>query len=130
MRVLDANVVIGFLDAANAQHQRAVELLTADASERFVMHPATIAEVLTGPARRDRAGAARVWASILQMGVVEAQPAATPLDVATLRAKTGLPISDGLVILSAGEPSTGTAILTFDERLATEARALGYDVLP
>lgn len=86
MRVLDANVVIGFLDAANA--------------------------------------------SILQMGVVEAQPVATPLDVATLRAKTGLPIPDCPVILSAGEPSTGTAILTFDERLATEARALGYDVLP
>lgn len=130
MTVVDANVVIGFLDASNTQHERAVELLQAHASGQLTMHPVTIAEVLAGPAQMDRATAERVWASILQMGVIEAAPAATPLDVALLRATTGLPIPDCLVILSAGVPGAGNPILTFDDRLAAKARELGHAVQP
>ncbi|WP_206446387.1 PIN domain-containing protein [Agrococcus sp. KRD186] len=130
MNVVDANVVVGFLDSTNANHARAVELLGARESEPLVMHEVTMAEVLAGPAQVDRAAAERVWTSMLQMGIRQAATAASPLDVAQLRASTGLPIPDCLVILTAGKPATGHPILTFDEWLAAKARALGYSVAP
>lgn len=130
VNVLDANVVIGFLDREDAHHGRAVELLAAHQDEPFSMHEVTLAEVLAGPAQVGKAAAARVWAHILQMGVGQAEPTATPLDVALLRASTGLPIPDCLVILTAGDPSAGHRILSFDERLAARARELAYTVLP
>lgn len=130
VKVLDANIVIGFLDSTNANHARAVELLRAHESEPLVMHEVTLAEVLAGPAQIDRTAAERVWASILQLGITRATTAASPLEVAQLRASTGLPIPDCLVILTAGEPAAGNPILTFDERLAIKARALGYVVAP
>lgn len=126
--VVDANVVIGFLDKTNANHARAVELLLAHESEPLVMHEVTLAEVLAGPAQIDRTAAERVWASILQLGITAAATTASPLEVAQLRASTGLPIPDCLVILAAGDPAAGNPILTFDERLAVKARALGYAV--
>lgn len=129
MNVLDANVVIGFLDRENALHERAVRLLKAHEGESFSMHPVTVAEVLAGPAQLDRANAASVWASILQMGIVDAVPDATPLDVAVMRASTGLPIPDCLVILSSGDPAYKNPIITFDERLAAKASELGYVVV-
>lgn len=130
MNVVDANVLIGFLDHTNANHAPAVELLQAREREPLVMHEVTMAEVLAGPAQIDRAAAERVWASMLQMGIRQARTAGSPLEIAQLRASTGLPIPDCLVILTAGEPATGNPILTFDERLAAKARALGYAVAP
>lgn len=130
MIVLDANVVIGFLDGSNANHARAVELLDALAGEPLVMHEVTQAEVLAGPAQLGAEAAERVWATILRLGVVQANPQTTPLGIARLRAVTGLPIPDCLVILSAGDAVAGNRVLTFDERLAAKARQLGYTVLP
>ncbi len=130
VNVLDANVVIGFLDGANANHARAVELMRAHEGEPFMMHEITIAEVLAGAAQIDRPAAEQVWSDILQMGIAQADPTATALEVALLRAATGLPIPDCLVVLAAGDPADGNAILTFDERLAAKARSLGHTVLP
>lgn len=130
VNVVDANVVIGFLDSSNANHARSVELLQARETESLVMHEVTLAEVLAGPAQIDRAAAERVWETVLRMGITQAATGASPLEVAQLRASTGLPIPDCLVILTAGDPSAGNAILTFDERLAAKARALGYVVAP
>lgn len=74
--------------------------------------------------------AERVWASVLQLGVIPAAPEPAPLEVAVLRAATGLPIPDCLVLLAAGEPAADHVILTFDARLAARARELGYAVQP
>lgn len=127
--VLDANVVIGVLDATNAHHARAVELIAAHENEQFVMHEVTVAEVLAGPAQTGRAAAEQVWATMLELGITTVHPNATPLEVALLRAATGLPIPDCLVILSVGKPGEDASILSFDARLAARARELGHTVL-
>jgi len=50
--VLDASVVIGFLDAKDPHHQRAVAALTALRGESLVVPASVYAEILVGPARR------------------------------------------------------------------------------
>lgn len=130
MNVLDANVVIGFLDGANANHEQAVALLGSRLGEPLGMHEVTIAEVLAGPAQLGRAAAQQVWAAIQELGVSPLDRVASPLDVALMRSSAGLPIPDCLVILSAGPVSDANPILTFDERLASKARQMGYTVLP
>lgn len=130
MTVLDANVVIGFLDRTNANHEQAVELLRECEGEPLGMHAVTIAEVLAGPAQLSRTAAQQVWAHIHDLGVTQLEAVASPLEVAVMRATTGLPIPDCLVILSAGTPAAGNAILTFDTRLAAKARDLGHVVRP
>lgn len=137
--VLDANVVIGFLDETNAHYSRSVELLGEYEYEPWVMHEITIAEVLAGPAKTGKAAAEKVWLAIQELGIIpaqswesqsnERQSRISPLAVATLRAQTGLPIPDCLVVLTSGDPVAGNQIMTFDERLATKAGELGYAIL-
>lgn len=127
--VLDANVIIAFLDEKNVHHSRSIDLLSEYEFAPWVMHEVTLAEVLAGPAKAGTVAAEKVWAAIQELGVISAESEVSPLGVATLRAETGLPIPDCLVILTADGPDSENQIMTFDEPLAAKASELGYSVL-
>lgn len=126
MIVLDASVLIAFLDAENTQHHKAEWLLAREIDDEFAMNPLTLAEVLVGPARTDRLDAAR-WA--LQGLEVAEQPFPpdTAVRLARLRADTGLPMPDCCVLLAAQDSAARVA--AFDERLIRGAEALGLVAL-
>jgi hypothetical protein len=52
--VLDASVLIGYLDAEDGQHQAAESLLAREIDDDFAASSLTLTEVLVGPVRADR----------------------------------------------------------------------------
>lgn len=66
MIVVDASVLIAFLDPNDAHHSAAVEILE-EASPPLFVHPITAAEVLVAAVRNDVADA--VWADLMAIGV-------------------------------------------------------------
>jgi predicted nucleic acid-binding protein len=122
--VLDASVVIAYLDDRDADHDRAVQLLAREIDDDFAMSVVTVAEVLVGPAR---AGRAAVVLEALSDLVVSTRPlnAEAAMGVAALRSATGLRMPDCCVLFAAED--AGARVATFDDRLrrATAARGVG-----
>lgn len=125
MIVLDASVLIGHLDATDAHHRRASALLMDLAAEPLAASPLSLAEALVGPARAGQLD--RVTAVLGQLGVtsVPLQDSA-PVQLALLRAGTGLKMPDSCVLLAAEQ--VGCVVATFDDRLAVAARERGFVV--
>jgi predicted nucleic acid-binding protein len=115
--VLDACVLIGLLDAADAHHERAVaDVERADLDGYELIAPASAySEVLVAFARVGRVREAR--ASLEAMGiVVESLTAEVAENAATLRAKHGtLRLPDAMVL--AVSESADRTLLTYDARL-------------
>lgn len=122
MIVLDASVLIAFLDGHDAHHERAREALLAHVRSSFQASVVTLAEVLVGPARRHEAPRIRSVLAALEIAPVELR-AADDLALAQLRASTGLKLPDCCVLLAAR--SVGARVLSFDERLLRSAGELG-----
>lgn len=124
--VLDASVVIAYLDANDAHHRRAVALMEQAADDELAMGSLTLAEVLVAPARAGQLD--DVHASLAELGIIERPlPHGSAVHLATLRARTGLRMPDCCVLMTAKEASA--ALATFDDRLAREAAAVGIQVL-
>jgi predicted nucleic acid-binding protein len=120
--VLDASVLIAWLDEHDAQHAEAVERLTDAADQPFGCSPITLAEVYVGPARAHRLEVAQ--RAVAGLGVTEVElPADAAARLASLRAETGLKLPDCCVVLAAQDERA--AVLTFDDRLARIAEELG-----
>ena len=126
MIVLDASIVIAHLAAADAQDARATAFFREQADAEFIVHTLTLTEILVGPSRVGRAlDATRALAAL---GVDEwAPPAGGAARLAQLRVGSGLKLADCCVLDAAIE--TGSALATFDERLASAARASGLAVV-
>ena len=123
MIVLDARVLIAHFAIRDVHSTRAFELL--DTEEELAIHPVTLAEVLTRPARDGRAEHYRE--RIATMGVEQLPvPAEQPLTLAKLRAGTSLRLPDCCVLAAAME--TGAALATFDATLAKVAAEHGITV--
>ena len=116
MIVVDASVLIAFLDPNDAHHPAAIEILE-DASPPLLVHPITAAEVLVAAVRNDVADA--VWADLMAIGVEIDDSPIDPLLLATLRVKTGCKMPDCCVLASAA--ARHIAVATFDERLRRHA---------
>ena len=116
MIVVDASVLIAFLDANDAHHEAAVEILE-EASPPLLVHPITAAEVLVAAIRNDIADA--VWADLMAIGVEIDNTAIDPLLLAKLRVKTGCKMPACCVLASAA--TRNTAVATFDEHLHRHA---------
>ena len=126
MIVLDATVLIAYLDAEDAQHQKAETLLAREIDDEFAANPLTLAEVLVGPSRTGRLHAAR--SALGELEVAEQPfPADTAVRLAWLRADTGLGMPDCCVLLAAQDAAARVA--TFDERLIRGAEELGLVAL-
>jgi len=116
MIVVDASVLIAYLDPNDAHHSAAVELL-GDAAPPLVVHPVTAAEVLVAPVRRGIAES--VWADLVAIGVELDRSAIDPMQLAELRVSTGCKMPDCCVLAVAAVRHAPVA--TFDERLARHA---------
>lgn len=123
MIVLDANVLIAHFAVRDAHSERALEIL--DAEEELAMHPLTMAEVLTRPAREGLADHYRD--RIAAIGIEQLPvPVEQPLALARLRARTPLKLPGCCALAAAME--TGASLATFDDTLARVAREHGVSV--
>jgi predicted nucleic acid-binding protein len=125
--VVDASVLIAYLDQADAHHERATSILTEFAGEVFVTSPITLAEVLVAPARADQAETIMNRLAQIPIGTVEYTSDA-PLRLALLRAHTGLRMPDCCVLLATEQVAARVA--TFDHKLATAAADRGLRIIP
>jgi predicted nucleic acid-binding protein len=120
--VLDASVLIAYLDSEDAQHAQAESLLAREIDDDFAANPLTLAEVLVGPSRAGRLAAART--ALRELEVIEQPfPADTAVRLALLRADTGLRMPDCCVLLAAQDAAARVA--AFDDRLIRAAEELG-----
>jgi predicted nucleic acid-binding protein len=124
--VLDASVLIGFLDAEDAHHRPAEDLLRSAVDEDLAANPLTLAEVLMLPTREGRLD--RVLDVLRDLDVAElAFPPNVASRLARLRAETGLKMPDCCVLVSA--EAADARIASFDERLRAAAHRRGVPVV-
>ena len=127
MIVLDASVLIGFLDSKDNHHAAAQQLLTHAVDDDLAVNTLTLAEVLVAPVRDNRLDA--VLAALHALEVQELNfPAETAVRLAQLRVTTGLKMPDCCVLLAAEEAAASVA--SFDEGLAQAAAMRNLPVLP
>ena len=127
MIVLDASVLIGFLDSEDNHHAAAQQLLTQAVDDDLAVNSLTLAEVLVAPVRDNRLDA--VLAALHALEVQELNfPADTAVRLAQLRVTTGLKMPDCCVLLAAEEAAASVA--SFDEGLAQAAAMRNLPVLP
>lgn len=116
--ILDANVLIGLLDASDARHDRAIADVEAadDASRDLIVPASAYSEVLVAFARAGRTAEARQ--AIAAMGItVEPLGADTAARAAELRARhRHLRLPDAMVLATA--TPAGRELLTYDTSLA------------
>jgi predicted nucleic acid-binding protein len=121
--VLDAEVLIGALDGADARHAQSRALLTVwheqDATQ--LLSVVNLSEVLVAPAAdRKRLRAAR--AAIAALGVAIHSPnAAIGVDAARLRARHPISLPDAYCLATARH--TGSLVASFDRKLLRVAEA-------
>jgi len=126
MIVLDANVLIGLFDPADAHHERAESLLLAYADEPLAISALTLAEFLIRPTAAGVAARAELF--VANMGVI-----VSPLlcddaaYLAGLRSATGLKMPDAIVLWLA--QSASAKLMTLDDHLAKAAMGLGIEVV-
>jgi predicted nucleic acid-binding protein len=125
--VLDASVLIAHLDGNDAHHAAATERLLAYADRPFGASSITLAEVLVAPTRAGAAATAQTALRDLDLTEL-ALPQDASARLAALRVETALKLPDCCVLLAA--EACGGSVLTFDERLAREARRRGVGLDP
>jgi predicted nucleic acid-binding protein len=113
--VVDASVIIGFLDAADEHHEAAVAALDASVADDLVLPATAYAEVLVAPARKGSAAVDRVEEALSALTVqLEAITPAIARSAATLRARhRSLKLPDALVLATA-EVLGAATVLTAD----------------
>lgn len=116
--ILDASVLIAYLDNDDAQHKLAWELLAREIDDDLAANPLTLAEVFVVPARDGRL--VQVQGALRDLDVQELSfPADSAAKLALLRADTGLKMPDCCVLLAA--EATGARVASFDDRLTRAA---------
>ena len=124
--VLDASVLIAYLDANDLHHETAEMLLAREIDDELAVNPLTLAEVLVGPARDGRLESVLAVLDDLEITTLSF-PGSAAVRLARLRVTTQLRIPDCCVLLSAHEEAARVA--TFDTRLLHAAERYGLVVL-
>ena len=124
--VLDASVLIGYLDDSDDHHVAAESLLAEALDDEIGVNPMTLAEVLVGPARDGRLE--QVRGVLRAIEVIELPfPSGAADRLARLRVDTGLRMPDCCVLLAAED--NGASVASFDDRLVQTAKARNLVVL-
>lgn len=129
--VVDARVLIAYLDRRDEHHARAVALLVREIDDDFGANSMTIAEVLVGPARAGRIDDGRQVLAELELADVSF-PDGTAVKLAVLRALTPLKTPDCCVLLAAEQLAVqheDVRVASFDHRLIAAARERGLAVI-
>jgi len=123
LAVLDASVVIAFLDPDDALHEAAVAALTEHQHDQLVIPASVYAEILVGPYRKGVDAVAEVEAFLADLAVrIEAITPAIARAAARLRSDSrSLRRPDALVLATADEVAADT-VLTGDESWTTLSR--------
>jgi predicted nucleic acid-binding protein len=123
--VLDASILIAYLDADDRHHQAAETLLLQEIDE-IGINQLTLAEVLVVPAREDRLESVLFALSDLEVRTLPF-PDDAAVRLARLRTITQLRMPDCCVLLAAEEE--GARVASFDQRLTKAATHRGLVVL-
>ncbi len=126
MIVLDASVLISYLDADDDRHVVAESLLAREIDDDLGMNPLTLAEVLVAPVREGRLRQAQEALRDLEVNELPF-PSDTAVRLAELRATTGLRMPDCCVVLAAED--AGATVASFDRQLIQAAKARNMAVL-
>jgi predicted nucleic acid-binding protein len=124
--VLDASVLIAYLDSDDNHHVAAEALLVGAIDDDLGANPLTLAEVLVVPARDGRLESVQTVLRELEVDELPF-PRDTAVRLAQLRASTGLKMPDCCVLLAAED--AGAAVASFDDRLAHTAEDRNLTVL-
>lgn len=126
MIVLDANVLIGFLDSTDSHHETSVSLLERHAVEGFASSVLTVAESLVHPTAADLQDA--VLSSLTRIGLkilpVDASDATA---LARMRISYRLRMPDAVALHAA--LTAGSRLATFDDALSAAAERAGVVVV-
>ncbi len=126
MIVLDASVLIAYLDSENEHHDRAEALLAREIDDEFGINSLTLAEVLVVPAGDDQMDEVRTTLTAVEVRELPF-PAHTGPKLAQLRSDTGLKMPDCCVLLAAEE--TNARLASLDDRLGRVAKNRNIVVL-
>lgn len=126
MIVLDASVLIAYLDGEDDHHADAKMLLAAAIDDDLGANPLTLAEVLVAPVRTGRLQPVRRALRDLEVDELPF-PSDAAARLARLRVSTGLTMADCCVLLT-GE-DLGASVAAIDDRLARAAEDRGLRVL-
>jgi predicted nucleic acid-binding protein len=118
--VLDASVLIAYLDGEDDHHAAAEKLLADTIDDDLGANSLTLAEVLVVPVRTGSLEVARTALRDLEVHEVPL-PADTAVRLAQLRVSTRLRMPDCCALLAAED--AGASIASFDERLAQAAES-------
>lgn len=118
MIVLDASVLIAYLDADDEHHARAENLLAKEIDDEFAANALTLAEVLVAPTQETRLEDTRAVLRDLEVQELPFPPE-TAIKLAQLRALTNLKMPDCCVVLAAEQ--VVARIGSFDDRLLRAA---------
>ncbi|MHB8290689.1 MAG: type II toxin-antitoxin system VapC family toxin [Acidimicrobiales bacterium] len=124
--VLDASVLIAYLDADDDRHVVAESLLAREIDDDLGMNPLTLAEVLVAPVREGHLRQAQEALRDLEVNELPF-PSDTAVRLAELRATTGLRMPDCCVVLAAED--AGATVASFDRQLIQAAKARNMAVL-
>lgn len=125
MIVLDANVLIGFLDATDPHHTASTEILERRFVDGFASSVLTVAEALVHPTRVERQDAAMT--ALLSIGVkVIPLGASDATELARVRNSYRLRMPDAVALHTAIR--TGSELATFDEALIAAAGQAGVRI--
>lgn len=133
--VLDASVLVAVQNPRDALHDSAFSMLDDAADRPWLLAPLTLTELLVGPARVGGEAAARqLMGWLVDLGVevlptpeVRGPEVSGAIELAVLRARTGLKLPDCVVLAAAVQEAA--ALATLDRRLAEAAAARGVEVL-
>lgn len=116
--VLDASVVIAFLDPDDALHEAAVQALTRHQHHELVMPASVYAEILVAPYRRGPEAVSEVESFLADFAIrMDALTPTTARAAAKLRSGSRLRLPDALVLATATEIDADT-VLTGDRSWA------------
>ena len=123
LTVLDASVLIAFLDRSDVHHEAAAGALAARRSDELVVPSSVYAEALVGPLRRGKAAVEKLDSFFADFGMrIEPLSAQIARRAATLRARTAsLRLPDAFV-LATGDVLEADAVLTADRAWARVSR--------
>ena len=134
LTVLDAGVLIGFLDTDDAHHDAARKELVAarERGDRLAIPASALAEALVGPSRRGQGGVAQVESFLQRLPLaVAALDTSVAVAAAALRARHGsrLKLPDALVVATATALGAGRLVTTGRDWPPAADRGLGRSLV-
>ncbi len=125
MIILDANVLIAFLDDTDAHHSATLVLLERRFAEGFASSVLTVAEALVHPTRANRQDAALSALNRIGVRIMAIEPADAAA-LARVRSSYKLRMPDAVALHAALK--AGAELATFDEALVAAAGRAGVTI--